>query len=110
MRIPKPQSKEDNWIRVRRSRAADKQNWHCHWCGVSMCRVHGCPNQVTLDHMVPKHNGGTLRHGYVAACAKCNNERHPEVNHMKKQPNNLVATTGEPETESPFAKLKGLIT
>jgi 5-methylcytosine-specific restriction endonuclease McrA len=97
--------------KLKRLRAAEKQNWQCHWCGHMMCRVDGCQHRVTLDHVVPRHNGGTLRPGnFVAACFKCNSERHPEVNRMKKRSTNLVATTGEPPTESPFAVLKGAIT
>lgn len=98
------------WIRAKRRRAAEQQDWKCFWCGCMMCRVHGCPQQATLDHIVPKHNGGTLRPGnFVAACHRCNSERHPEMNALKVSPSPVVATTGEVQTESPFAKLKELV-
>jgi len=97
-------------IRAKRLRAAEKQNWKCHWCGIAMCRVKGCPQQVTIDHVIPRHNGGTLRPGnFVAACFKCNSERHPELNRLPYHENPVVATTGEVQSESPFAKLKELV-
>jgi 5-methylcytosine-specific restriction endonuclease McrA len=75
-----------------------------------MCRVVGCPQQVTLDHVIPKHNGGTLQPGnYVAACQRCNSERHPEMNALPKTAGPIVASTGEVQSESPFAKLKELV-
>jgi hypothetical protein len=107
--MKKPRSKEDVYIRSKRIRAANKQNWRCHWCGGLMCTVVNCPHQATLDHMRPIHNGGTVRHGYVAACRKCNCERHEEFQMRKKQKSNLYATSGEVYTPSPFEALKGLV-
>jgi len=98
-------------VKAKRLRAAIKQEWKCYWCGCLMCRVKGCPQQVTIDHKIPRHNGGTLRPGnYVAACFKCNSERHPEMNRFPKSAGVVVATSGEVQSESPFAKLKELIT
>lgn len=97
-------------IKAKRLRAAARQEWKCFWCGCLMCRVHGCPQQLTIDHRIPKHNGGTLRAGnYVAACFKCNSERHPEMNQFPKSKSPIVASSGETKSESPFAKLKELV-
>lgn len=98
---------EDNWTKAKRRRIAEKQGWKCYWCGIPMCTIPNCPLQVSLDEIKPRHNGGVARHGnYVAACRKCNSERHPELNRRKHSEPLLVATTGETETLSPFAVLK----
>ena len=89
---------------------AEQQNWLCHWCGLLMNEIHNDLMQVSLDEVVPRHMGGVARHGnYVAAHRKCNGDRHPEMNTRKKTEPLLAATTGETETNSPFAILKGLI-
>lgn len=101
---------EDNWVKVKRRRMAEQQGWLCHWCGLLMNEIHNDPMQVSLDEIVPRHMGGVARHGnYVAAHRKCNGDRHPEMNTRKKTEPLLAATTGETETNSPFAILKGLI-
>jgi hypothetical protein len=102
---------EDNWVKAKRRRMAARQNWLCHWCGLIMNEIHNDPMQVSLDEIVPRHMGGVARHGnYVAAHRRCNDTRHPEMNTRKKDETLLVATTGETETKSPFAILKGKIT
>jgi len=102
---------EDNWLKAKRTRAAEKQGWLCHWCGRPMTTDPNTDLQVSLDHLTPKHNGGVTRPGdYVAAHRKCNSDRHPEMNRRKASEPVLVATTGETDTESPFAILKRLIT
>jgi HNH endonuclease len=103
----KPRSKDDEWIKAKRRKAAAQQNWRCYWCQQLMCEIQNCPHQATLDHLIPKHQGGTLKPGnYVAACRKCNSERHPDLNRTKGN-GALFATSGEVHT-SPFEKLKGL--
>jgi HNH endonuclease len=98
----------DAQIKVARTRAACRQNWRCHWCGLAMCTEPNCPWQVSLDHVVPKHAGGEDRpDNYVAAHRKCNAERHPELNRRPHSEPVLVATTGE-TARSPFEILKGL--
>lgn len=100
---------DDNWLKVKRRRAAEKQGWLCHWCGLPMNEIPNDPMQVSLDELVPQHNGGVARHGnYVAAHRKCNSSRHPEMDRRKKIEPLLVATTGETETESPFVVLERL--
>jgi hypothetical protein len=99
---------DDVGIKVKRRRIAEQQNWQCHWCGLPMNEIWNDPMQVSLDELNPRHNGGAPRHGnFVAAHRKCNSERHPELNRRKWSEPKLVATTGETETESPFAILKG---
>lgn len=101
---------DDAWTKVKRRRVATAQNWNCYWCGFPMCEVKGCGLYVSLDHLVPRHNGGLTRPGnYVAAHIKCNADRHPELNRRKHSEPALVATTGETKTESPFAILIGRI-
>ena len=101
---------DDDWIKVKRRRVAEKQGGLCHWCGQPMNDVPNDPMQVSLDELVPRHMGGKPRAGnYVAAHRKCNSDRHPEMNRRKASEPLLAATTGETETESPFAILKGLI-
>ena len=101
---------EDSWIKAKRRRMAAQQNWLCHWCGLLMNEIPDDPMQVSLDEIVPRHMGGVARHGnYVAAHRRCNDTRHPEMNQRKKAESPLVATTGETETESPFAVLLGRI-
>lgn len=103
--LPTP---EDNWIKAKRRRVAEQQGWLCHWCGEPMNEIVNDPLQVSLDHLIPKHNGGVTRPGeYVAAHRKCNDTRHPELNRRPATEPALVATTGETATESPFSVLKG---
>jgi HNH endonuclease len=107
-------SLDENWwvLRVARRRAAERQKWKCYWCGLHMCRKHNCPMQVTLDHVVPVVLGGPGKPGnLVAACRKCNSERHPEFNEIRRhdvEVGGLIASTGEVQSESPFAVLKNM--
>jgi hypothetical protein len=102
-------AKDEIWIKSKRLRIAERQHWRCYWCGQLMCQVPNCPRQVSIDHKIPKHNGGTLRPGnFVAACRECNSGRHPEMMKGKPQPDNLYATTGEIKTPSPFGILQRL--
>jgi hypothetical protein len=106
MRLSTP---EDNWVKAKRLRAADRQGWLCHWCGVLMTTVKNSPMEVTIDEIVPKHMGGVAKPGnFVAAHRRCNESRHPEMEKRKASEPLLVATTGETETESPFAILRRL--
>jgi hypothetical protein len=75
-----------------------------------MTTDHNTDEQVSLDEIVPRHMGGVAKAGnVVAAHRKCNVERHPEMNKRKASEPLLVATTGETETESPFAILRRLL-
>jgi len=98
---------EDNWLRAKRLRQAEKQGWRCHWCGLPMNQIHNDPMQASIEHLTPKHLGGVTRPGtYVVAHAKCNGTRHPELDRRKATEPDLVLSTGEFETPSPFAVLK----
>lgn len=91
-------------FRILRKRAYHGQNGKCFWCGVAMCLVAGCPCQCTGDHVDPLCLGGrTVPGNVVAACARCNNERHPEFNSVGV---GVVATTGETISHSPFSVLQ----
>ena len=102
----RPQS-DEGWLKTKRRRAAARQGGLCYWCHLPMNEEPNSPLQVSLDHLVPKHDGGTSRAGNcVAAHRKCNSERHPEMNHRKRTGTALIATTGETAATSPFAVLK----
>lgn len=93
-------------FKILRKRACLAQGGLCFWCGEVMDDVLNGRRQCTGDHIVPLCDGGRTRPGnVVAACAKCNNERHPEFNSVGV---GIVATTGETAT-SPFASLGLLI-
>jgi len=101
---------EDAWVKAKRRRAAIRQGWKCHWCGEKMNQIPNDPLQVSLDELVPRHNGGVAKAGnYVAAHRKCNAERHPELMKRKQTEPGLVLTIGEDTVESPFAILKDKI-
>jgi len=85
-----------------------RQGWRCHWCECLMCDVPGCPNQATLDHVQPVHAGGRSRHGnYVAACHRCNSERHPELAKARVGERPVYASAGDDTPRSPFEVLRG---
>jgi len=70
-----------------RKQACWRQRGLCYWCGGAMLTdvPSDHPQFLTADHLVPLHAGGETKHGnIVAACRKCNNERHPEY-HMTKE-------------------------
>lgn len=104
--MPKNMSgSEARQLRILRARAHRSQGGLCHWCKQPM--ILGAPDtepmQATGDHLIPLHNGGaTVPGNIVAACRKCNNERHPELSPMG---GGLVATAGDDTPRSPFAAL-----
>ena len=76
-----------------RARAARRQKGLCYWCKQPMLGV-------TADHLIPLYAGGQTRPGnIVAACAKCNNHRHPELNRTKEL---RRLTIGDDKPTSPF--------
>lgn len=98
--------KEAYALRILRERANRKQGGLCHWCKQLMKTV-APPNDpllLTGDHLVPMHAGGkTVPGNIVAACAKCNSERHPEMN---RTGGGLIATVGTETSAGPFDVLK----
>jgi len=97
-------------MKAARLKLVVQQCWRCHWCGCLMCDVPGCPNQATLDHVQPVHAGGRSRAGnYVAACRRCNSERHPEVNRTRVSDGMVYASAGDDSPRSPFEVLRGRV-
>jgi 5-methylcytosine-specific restriction endonuclease McrA len=95
-------------FRTLRDRAYSNQGGKCYWCGEPMTLTidQTDPHMLTGDHLVPYHNGGTTKPGnVVAACSKCNNERHPELNRSKKT-DPQIYTHGDDRLRSPFEVLK----
>lgn len=100
-------SRDDTWLWEKRERLAEKQQWRCYWCGETMCRVHGCSRQLTLEHVIPVVMGGKTRPGNLrAACHKCNSERNIDLNPLRQ---GTVITSGDDTPRSPFEILKGLL-
>ncbi len=62
--------------RIRRKLLRD-QKYKCCYCGITL-RQSGpnCGNKATIEHVLPKALGGTLkRENIKAACWTCNNQR-----------------------------------
>lgn len=58
----------------------NRDNWQCQYCGIKLDKI-----SITIDHVIPKAQGGrTSWNNCVAACKKCN---------LKKGPRSL-STTG----------------
>ena len=97
-----------------RLRAYYAQKGLCYWCKEEMKRTRDQrdPRQLTGDHLIPVFNGGkTIPGNIVAACRKCNSERHPEMNRAPrrrhdKSDRNLIASVGGLKHQSPFEVLK----
>lgn len=71
-----------NWIyRPTRLRIYDRDRWCCVWCGQKVATGPGIrdgqPGRLaTLDHLVPRSEGGSNRPAnLVTACLECNSER-----------------------------------
>lgn len=55
---------------------AEAQNHRCAYCAEPMTEPGEGPRSVTIDHVIPKRNGGTSGwHNLVAACKACNSGR-----------------------------------
>lgn len=101
-------STEARRLRTLRQRAIYKQKGACYWCSepMSIGAPDSDPKQATGDHLIPLHAGGqTVPGNIVAACRKCNNERHPD---FKPMGGGLVATTGEKPSTPMADALVGL--
>lgn len=60
----------------RQARAAARAGWLCHWCGTPMARDRRSPRAATIEHVIPRADGGGDGDANtVAACALCNNLR-----------------------------------
>lgn len=71
------------WLRCR---LAEAQNWKCCWCGRETTEVSGKKNSATLEHIVPRCQGGTDDPDNLAmACSRCNSKRkHTPVDKFLK--------------------------
>ncbi len=69
--IPRPRRRRLLWQREGRK---------CYWCGCDTVMVDNQqPNQATVDHIVPRYNGGlSTADNVVSACYRCNNRRNHE--------------------------------
>lgn len=74
----------------------DRQKGLCHYCEIHMVRTRKPhPECVTVDHIIPKCDGGTRAlHNVVGACWTCNNARGSTPYAMFMA---LVKTRGRPE-------------
>ena len=61
------------WIRTR---LAEAQNWRCCWCGRYTSIFRNRRNSATIEHVLPKSQGGTDDWENLAmSCARCNSNR-----------------------------------
>jgi 5-methylcytosine-specific restriction endonuclease McrA len=62
--------RSSRWIRPeRRNEIYKRDNYTCVWCGANEV-------PLTLDHLVPRHRGGTNEtKNLVTACLSCNSRR-----------------------------------
>lgn len=75
--------KVDRSVRFSRSNVLLRDEYKCQYCGGNFCDNQ---HELTLDHVVPRFNGGRTKwDNIVAACPKCNLEKS-HYDHMK--PNN----------------------
>jgi 5-methylcytosine-specific restriction endonuclease McrA len=61
------------WLRTR---LAEAQNWRCCWCGRYVSIFRSRRNSATIEHVLPKSQGGTDDWENLAmSCAHCNSNR-----------------------------------
>lgn len=105
--MPRPYRMND-YVRLRalRAEAIRRQSNRCYWCDCVMHQTElDQPQYATADHLIPLHDGGKTTHGnIVAACKKCNSERHPELNPSRAGQERKL-TIGDDTVHSPFAVL-----
>jgi 5-methylcytosine-specific restriction endonuclease McrA len=59
-----------------RSRCAEAQNHKCCYCGKPTVDIPNKKNSTTLEHVIPKSQGGeTSYENGAMACARCNHKR-----------------------------------
>ena len=59
-----------------RTRLAEAQNWRCCWCGQGVIPEPNKKNSATIEHIIPKSQGGSDDMSNLAvACSSCNNKR-----------------------------------
>ena len=88
-------------VKFSRSNVFLRDNYQCQYCGVD-CKHD--PKLLTLDHVVPRFNGGKTRwDNVVAACGPCNLEK-AHFNKMKP----MCGTPGKPSYYELVAKSQNL--
>lgn len=61
------------WLRTR---LAEAQNWRCCWCGRHTSIFRNRRDSATIEHVLPKSQGGTDDWENLAmSCARCNSSR-----------------------------------
>ena len=81
-----------------------KQGMKCYHCGKDLAW-----EAYTADHFpIPRYADGPTDAGnIVASCAKCNNERNPEMNRSPRGTPDI--TVGDTTSRSPFEILRSLL-
>lgn len=60
----------------KRTILSSMQNHRCCWCGIYTTEEPGYKNSATIEHIIPKHHGGSDRLKNLAmSCLRCNNTR-----------------------------------
>lgn len=64
------------WIsRARRQQIYERDDWTCVWCNQPEGHL-GPRGMLTLDHLIPRSQGGTNEtHNLITACMCCNRQR-----------------------------------
>lgn len=63
------------WVYMR-TRLSESQNWKCCWCGCNTTDQRGFLNSTTIEHVIPKSQGGSDDWENLAmACHRCNSRR-----------------------------------
>ncbi len=63
-------------VKYTRCRLSEAQNHRCCWCGRHTTDERGRGHSATVEHVVPKAEGGSDdMDNLVMACMRCNNER-----------------------------------
>lgn len=58
---------------------SERQNHRCCYCGIRMNDEQGHKDSATIEHVLPRSQGGANHHeNYVIACYRCNNARGVE--------------------------------
>lgn len=108
------------WIRPERRLALYiRDEFTCCYCGRNL--KNAAPEEVTLDHLVPRHfDGGNENENLITACRSCNSSRQDRpwidyatggardrIAQRRNEPVNvalakalIAGTAGDPETEA----------
>jgi hypothetical protein len=74
-----PARKKPSKRTCRRVRVAERYGWRCWWCSQRIRERMGWQNSATIEHLVPRSQGGSNEiWNLVAACHRCNLARGTE--------------------------------